>query len=836
MKTLYKLGLTATLLTAVLISPKPAHAALFTAVSSGNWSSSATWGGSVPSFNVITDQLVIPAGITVTMDQNAMVNGLVASINVEGTLAASVGTTLTVNTGSVSGGGALLQQNLMLYAGSAFSFTGNVVVNTMTVATNLSSSADYMVVETLTLAGGTMSLLTNGSLDVGANAVILVSGGVLSLSGGTVGLAGPYGVVYDAVSAVAGVELSGSGLDDITVNVGSGNDVLLTAALTVDGTLTLSSGSLDLNGNNLIISTSGDVAASGDGIIATTLGGSNVAVNSSGGLTGALHFGTNGSIDGLTINVGSPYSVFIEGSLMVNGNLALTSGYLNFSGADLIIDGSLSGPGSLRGNASANLTISTFGGLPGGLTFAAGGQSVGDLNINVGIGNSVALNSNLAVYGTLNLATGNSLDISGNALTIATSGDITGSGALIVDSGSDLFINATAGISSDVSFTGGTLGDLTVNTGGLSSVTLGSNLTVAGTLTLQAGTLVLNGYDLTVSGNIAEPGIGDISSTALSNLIINTATSPNGSVRFSPTGSTINNLTINIANSGSVSFDSDFDVSGQLTLVSGSIDIGDNNLQIGAIAAIIGADATSYVIVGTNGTLSMQVTAGATDSTFFPVGTSLQFAPAAIELNVGSTSGVVSVGVTAGVLSNGVSGYHLSANQPVVALTWHVSSDISSNLSLNLRVLWNAVMEVNAFNRAASYISHYASGSWDVKATASAQPEVNGMFSLQRTNVTSLSPFAVFDQNTSTGLSSVQADDMIHVYPNPASNFVQLTIESGTTVPLSVEVYSLTGQQVKAMVITNNPSVISLGELEKGGYFIKAYNQEFRAVTSITKM
>ena len=96
-------------------------------------------------------------------------------------------------------------------------------------------------------------------------------------------------------------------------------------------------------------------------------------------------------------------------------------------------------------------------------------------------------------------------------------------------------------------------------------------------------------------------------------------------------------------------------------------------------------------------------------------------------------------------------------NQPVVDATWFVHSDITSNLNLNLGVAWSAAMEVNAFTNAAAYISHYTGGSWDATATAAATAQGGGMFSIQRTGLTSLSPFAVFNQNTSTNIEEVKA-------------------------------------------------------------------------------
>jgi hypothetical protein len=64
--------------------------ATFTAVSSGIWSDPATWvGGVSPAIINTIDQITIPIGITVTIDNNTILNGAFTSIDIEGTLAST---------------------------------------------------------------------------------------------------------------------------------------------------------------------------------------------------------------------------------------------------------------------------------------------------------------------------------------------------------------------------------------------------------------------------------------------------------------------------------------------------------------------------------------------------------------------------------------------------------------------------------------------------------------------------------------------------------------------------------------------------------------------------
>src|ERR1043165_4588366 len=61
---------------ALIFIVNQANARTYLAVSSGNFSSGTTWDGIVPTDLVAGDEVIIPAGITVTMDQDVNMNGL----------------------------------------------------------------------------------------------------------------------------------------------------------------------------------------------------------------------------------------------------------------------------------------------------------------------------------------------------------------------------------------------------------------------------------------------------------------------------------------------------------------------------------------------------------------------------------------------------------------------------------------------------------------------------------------------------------------------------------------------------------------------------------------
>ncbi|MDP1727294.1 MAG: hypothetical protein Q8M15_10965 [Bacteroidota bacterium] len=449
---------------------KSAGSANFTAVASGTWSSATTWGGSAPSANVSNDQIRIPTGITVTMDNDVTINGAIALLEVQGTLT-SVSGILIQSSGTVAGTGTISLGKVILNAGSAFTFSGSVTVNEFkTGVANLLTTAQILVKDKLVVSAGLLTINTLGTLTLAANTTIEMSGGLLANNGGTIGFAGLYNVIYTSLSSNTGLELSGSNLNNLTIN--------------------------------------------------------------------------------------SP------------------------------------------------------------------GQTI----------------------------------------------------------------------------------------------TLSSDLLVKGILALNDGELKLNGRNITLAGNFNLQGSGSIHSTYISDITINTATTLTSVLRFSSSGNAVKNLVINIQDSGYAKLGSDLQVFGVLNFMKGSMHTGDFNLNLGASGSISGSGSSSYVITGANGKLSRNLVAGSTSSTMFSVGSSANYTPVKIQLDSGSSSGNVSVNISGDVLSNGTTGISLATTKALVKNTWHITSDMTSGINLNMEVMWKSAMEVNGFNRTEGVLSHYVSGNWDLTA------------------------------------------------------------------------------------------------------------------------
>lgn len=545
-----------------------ARAAIFTAVASGNFTSSTTWGGLVPGSLISTDVIIIPAGIDVVLDADAVFSGS-SSLMVNGSFTSAGSSALVVTSGALSGSGTIDVDSMALGLTTGFSFTGSIWTNKFTsTGTSISTAANIWVRNTLALSAGAMDV-TAGSITLFNNSTVLRSGGSIMASGtGSLMMDSVYNVVYTSASATTGAELSGSGLNNVTVNL-AGN-VTMSSDLTMHGDLILSSGTLMLNSHKLTIGA--------DGNIVTT------------------------------------------------------------------------GSGSLAGNTTSDLEIMSAGSITGTLAFGGSGNALRHLTINMGTGSS--------------------------------------------------------------------------------TVSLGNTLMLAGNLNLQRGRLVL----------------------------------------------------------------------------------GANDLHINAGGMLMGGSSSSYVVAGGTGRLVMNLTAGATDT--FEVGTASHYSPVVVRANSGSASGDVSVNVAGSVYANGTSGAVLSATEAMVSSTWHVSSTATAAINYDMWVSWDASMEVNGFNRANAYISHYTAGSWDAHAPAAATAS-GSMYTMSRMGLTSLSPFMVADNTFgTTGIAPVASVADVSIYPNPVVN--TLHFSSGSFQAASI--YNAAGQLVQHTAQPGN--TLTVDALPAGLYVI----------------
>jgi hypothetical protein len=810
------------------------QAVIFTASNNGDFTSSSTWeGGIVPPTDLLIDGIIIPEGITVNMNTSLLVNGPLAIINVMGTLNSSNTSVLSMEQGTLSGTGIIIIHSINLGEQALFTFSGNLSANNFTTLADIATSSAIIVAETLSLQGAALNFNSGGSFSINPNGTIVIMGGSFGVStGGSVNLSNTYDVVYSGVSAIAGLELTGAGLRNVTVSVGAANNVALTTDLTVSGALGLSTGRLLLNEHDLTLN--GSVVAGGDGTISSTAY-SNVSINCPQGTIGVLTFSNSTvTVNNLAINVGNGNEALIGGFLIVAGEMQLNSGILNFHNARLTAGGTISGNGLLSGNMGSDLHMETTAGSAAVLNFAANGQVLNDLVIALGNADMVFLGSDLSVHGDILLLNGSHLDLNGHHITLEETADLGGSGSFITSPNANMTIHAIGGITALRMI--GSIGNFTLNSMS-GTVALGSHLTVEGLLYLQSGELVLNNRDITINSNISALGTGSISSTSTSDVIISGTVSPNGHLNFTEGANTIGGLSISMFNSSTVTLGSDLHVSGILNFISGKLGVHSHMLTIDPSGSITGEAVGSYIITSAGGSLERSIVAGALVATSFPVGTESSFAPANISLATGSGSGRVNVGVINGVMAQGTSGVEMAIDQPLVNATWNIGSTVSnSNLDLNLQVMWSAGMEVNSFDRSAVYIAHHIGGAWDTHTLENATTEPAGMYSIQRDGISDLSPFAVFNESTTTALDDRSEDLNFQIYPNPTIDMLVVKNTTGSIEPIVAQIWSATGQLITTHRLTGTINNIDVSGLAPGHYAIRFSNSAMVSSQHFIKM
>lgn len=692
---------------------------------------------------------------------------------------------------------------------------GNLSVNIGSSGT-VTLNSDLHVAGNLNVMGGALSVGTNGHLFIDGTMAFNGTGSLATSTASSISVGGS--------GSQGTLVLTGSSVGDLSVNIASGGSVSLGADLVVDGALSVTDGTLSLSGHNLTIN--GMVAVSGSGALGGSVN-SNITVNGSGSVGSFSLSGSAHTIHDLNLNInGSGGTVTVGSDLTVAGALHLQSGMLALGNHNLTVSGYVDaiGTGTISSTGGTDITINGTGNM-GTIEFSSTGSVVGDLNIDVNGGNgTIALGSDVTVQGTLFL-TGGQLALNGHDLTINGSIDAGGSGNIAASAQSDITVNGSGSAGTiEFSDTASTLHSLTLNIGGGNgSISLGSDATISGTLTLTSGSLSLNGNQLTISGSANAGGSGSIMVDNASGITL-TGSGNMGSLAFS--GTSLGSLTVNTSGSGgSITLNSDLTIDGTLALTNGNIITGANDLTIAAGGTVQGGSAGSYVVTSAGGTLTMQV-ANAGASGTFQVGSQSAFAPVVIT-NHSSASGNFMVNAHAGVMANGTSGSDISTTESVVNTAWDIESDITSGVNADIQVMWSAGMEVNGFNRNQAYLSHYVNGAWDVTAGSQATAQGN-MYAVTRTGVTSFSPFAVFDNNTTTGINDVAAETSLQYFPNPAANQLNLMVADYTAAK-RYRIYDVTGSLLLENAITDKNTAIDVSTLSKGVYLVSLSNgQSFR--------
>jgi hypothetical protein len=190
------------------------------------------------------------------------------------------------------------------------------------------------------------------------------------------------------------------------------------------------------------------------------------------------------------------------------------------------------------------------------------------------------------------------------------------------------------------------------------------------------------------------------------------------------------NLTIN-KSSNDAEINQNISVQNSITLINGNLELNNHNLTLNGNYTLHNSH---YFLTSGTGSLKREITNGATK--VFPIGNGT-YTPMTIQND--GTADVFSVRCTPEVLENGISGNAITTN--VVDRTWFIEEAVAGGSDLTLTAQWNASDELTSFDRTQCYISHYTGSGWNGNVPSAAVG--SDPYSLSRSSITSLSPFAV---------------------------------------------------------------------------------------------
>ncbi|MES2556312.1 MAG: T9SS type A sorting domain-containing protein [Bacteroidota bacterium] len=488
-----------------------ATAATYTAVSSGLWSNSSIWADGVsPGGSLgLLDNVVINPGVSVTLDMDFEYSGFLNSIEVNGTLqSSSAEYMLDMTSGILSGTGTLTLHNLRFGSLATMTFTGDASVNKLwNNATALNLSGDVEVNDSLFLDAGALNV-SAGSLTFVAGSVVRVDNGTMSVSGGALNNGNAYAVMYVGTDKTTGIELAGSGLSDVWVDLDDNMQELAIAGnVNIEGVVHHDQGMINLNGGTLTLM---DDYVRTAGVAFVGSATSNLVIQSNSSLSSSLVFDADyDRLNDLTIDMADAgASTNIGSDLSINGELTLEDGDLYMaSGALIMENGSeiivtdgklLNSGGTFDGNNSYSVTYN--GNASGASGIELTGSGLNDLTIDMANqSDAVELSNHVTVDGSLNLDTGG-VDMNGYDFILDGSLSTSTTGWFGGHADSDITFNTTSLLGDTVWFNSGAnvFGDFMINSTDASDLVIGNDVEVDN-LTMTTGGVHLRDNELRLS-------------------------------------------------------------------------------------------------------------------------------------------------------------------------------------------------------------------------------------------------------------------------------------------------------------------------------------------------
>lgn len=352
-----------------LFSAINSQALVYTVAGSGNFSDPATWlGGVVPPVPLGANDIIIGGGYTVTLDRNLILSNTNSLVQLQANsrIQSTGNNYIVLSSGTLTGDMAsVIDLDSVFFGNTLIQYSGSITGDKITFAgTNIPSGITVNADEYLYFTSGLTNLQSGVNINLSTGSprptIVMDGGSFIIPLGVNFNLTVPYNVRFQQASVAigSGAELTGTGLADIEIAIGNGNNVALDADLVASGLLKLTSGSLALTNSSfkLIMAGNSSFDPGGTGNIQgnTT---AEVVITSSAANLGTVRF-ANGSAELKTLDMkaaNSSAELKLGSSLSITGTLNLQSGRINVQDKTLTIVGGL---GSIAGG-SANSYIIT---------------------------------------------------------------------------------------------------------------------------------------------------------------------------------------------------------------------------------------------------------------------------------------------------------------------------------------------------------------------------------------------------------------------------------------------------------------------------------------------
>ena len=563
----------------------------------GFWRDATNWAtGTVPTIDddviVITDQLHgLTPSFPATIDAAAFAKSVtmndfggpppkllnLSSLTISGSLNMSADSILTnAATGTMSVGGLaeILNTSVLTNAGLLKLAAGG----DFAAGTTITNSG------TLELLGGTLKTLAEihnagGTLKADAGATLIVDGA--TIDGGTVTILGT--LELDGTSLIENGTLNNSGAVNVKGTVAFAHESVDNTSSGVievlaNGWLTIHQGSDVTNAGHIIIDASGKLV-----VADATIGGSGVVIG-------------NGNGEG-------------EGGPIFNTGLNGAGTITNDGEIDLAGDAVLSG-GTLNNNAAFN--VSGTGNVLSHETVA--NASAGTIEVLADGALTIDKGSSVTNTGHITIDADGTLIVDG--ATISGAGTVTGNGEIdltgdAVLSGGTLNNNAALNVSgignalSDETVANASTGTIEVLADGALTIDLGSVVTNAGHVTVDAGgTLIVGGATINGAGTVTGNGEIDLAGNAV---LSGGVLTNNAVIKVSGVGNALDNETVANASAATI----EVLAGGTLTIDQGSAVTNTGNVTVDATGKLIVSGAT----ISGAGTLTVSGTLDSSDTT-----------------------------------------------------------------------------------------------------------------------------------------------------------------------------------------------------------------------------